>query len=35
MSESNIMAYVNNSFTFSKLACHVSSVPIVFHQFFT
>jgi len=34
MSESNIMAYVNNSFTFFKLVCYVSSLLIVFHRFF-
>jgi len=36
MSESSIMAYVNNSFTFLRLACYVrfSAVPVVSHRFF-
>lgn len=35
MSESSITAYVNNSFTFLRLACYVcfSAVPVVCHQF--
>jgi hypothetical protein len=37
MCESNITAYINNSFTFFKLAYYISfsSLLIVFHQFFT
>jgi len=37
MSESNIMAYVNSSFTISGwlITSNLSAVLIVFHQFFT
>jgi hypothetical protein len=37
MSESNITAYVSYLFTFSSwlIMSHFSSMPIVFHQFFT
>jgi len=36
MSESSVTAYVNNSFTFLRLACYVyfSAIPIVSHRFF-
>jgi hypothetical protein len=36
MSESSIMAYVNNSFTFLRLACYIyfSAILVVSHQFF-
>ena len=37
-SDSNSMSYVNNSFTFFSrllITSNISSVPIVFHQFFT